>query len=155
MVELTTTVAIVGIVAATSVPYLGRLAAKGKLRDTSRDVLMDISEARTLARSGRDGFAGWTEEQRVLQSGFRVLSPTSYQIFVDADDRDDGVGEIVIRTVDLPEGVTIAATPGAVRFRRNGTTTHRSDVEVDVAYPALDLEATLNISFGGRIKLAK
>lgn len=152
-VELATTVAIVGIVAATSAPYLGKIAEKGRLRSASREVMTHITEARTLARSGREGFAGWTDDDRVVQSGIRFVDARTYELFVDANDAADGQGEIVIATHRVDEDYEIRPTQSELRFRRNGTMTTHTDIDVVIAYDAIELSHRIEVTYGGRAKL--
>lgn len=152
-VELSVTVAIVGIAAGTALPYFGDMAARGKLRTTTRTVLGHVAEARTLARSGREGFAGWADDDRVLQSGMRLVDERSYELFVDKDDVADGAGEVVIATHQVPEDYRIDMTQTELRFRRNGTLSTNEDITLTVVQVPLDLKIQIDVSFGGRAKL--
>ena len=153
VVELTVTVAIVAVAAATALPYFGDMAARGKLRTATRELLGHVSETRTLARSGREGFAGWAEDDRVLQSGLRLVDTGTYEIFVDSNDAADGQGEVIVATHQVPESYELEMSQSEIRFRRNGTLSTSQDVTLTLVQTGLDLKNRIEVSFGGRIKL--
>ncbi|MEO1233412.1 MAG: GspH/FimT family pseudopilin [Myxococcota bacterium] len=153
VVELTVTVAIVAVAAATALPYFGGMAARGKLRTATRELLGHVAEARTLARSGREGFAGWGEDDRVLQSGMRMVDTGSYEIFVDSNDTADGQGEVVVATHTVPENYALEMSQTEIRFRRNGTLSTNQDVTLTLVHSGLKLKNRIEVSFGGRMKL--
>lgn len=153
--ETAVTLSILTVAALTSVPYFAGMASRSKLRSTAREFLGHLSQARTVARSGREGFAGWADDARVIQSGLRVVTTQSYEIFVDSNDEADGQGEATISTIQLPDHYELTSSQAEIRFKRNGTLATEVDVKFEIKDTRLDFSHEVSVPFGGRPKLTR
>lgn len=152
VLELAVTLALVGIVMATAVPYVYGMRARSHLRGAARTLAGQLEQARTLARSAQTGFQGWSEDERVLQSGTR-FSEGSYAIYVDADDVSDGQGEVTVSRVQLDSAHVLDASHSEIRFRRNGTLVGEVPLEITLRDIHTGAEFRVHVSYGGRVKL--
>jgi len=115
LVELLVTVGIIAIMAAVSLPALGRYFRNYQIRNAAREVAAEIQAARTKAIMKN---VNWG----VL---FVTLSPTTYQYIVEDDPANPAMRtlNIVGPVRTLPGDVrfsNVGATDGTVRFDRMG-----------------------------------
>ena len=153
--EMVTVLAVAGVAAAAAVPAFQRMRDRGRMRTTAKVVAGHIEEAKTIARSGRAGYAGWTDEDRVVQAGIRFRPPDQYELFVDANHQADGAGEEVVTKVKLDSRYTLRPGTSELRFRRNGTLVDASEIEIALEDEQAGLEWTVSVVYGGRVRVEK
>jgi type IV fimbrial biogenesis protein FimT len=88
MIELMTTMVIVGILAVLAIPAFGEQLARRRLEGVATDFSTDLQFARSQAVSSRSDVR------------FRTTSTTSYVI-------DNAAGTVTYKTVTLPAGITV------------------------------------------------
>jgi prepilin-type N-terminal cleavage/methylation domain-containing protein len=133
LIEVVVVVAIVAILAAFAVPNFIESIERNEQSGQIRRMLADLQLARmqavkhpTFGAGGGSGSGGgFGTPVRAKSSGVRILSPTSYIVFI--SDADDAVGgnEMTVNAVSFPQGVRLQIVsptpPSEIRFRSNGT----------------------------------
>ena len=154
IVEMTTVIAIVGLAVATTTPYLSSMTNRAKLRKVARNIKGALSQARTAARSGREGMTGWSEDARVKQSGLRLENPQMLHVFVDSDENATNNNEAVLLSYELDSHLTVSMNAEELRFKRNGTLVGQSDVQITVRDTRLQESYLVSVTYGGQAKMS-
>ncbi len=89
MIELMTTIVIIGILAVLAIPAFGEQLARRRLEGVATDLATDLQFARSQAVSTRGDIR------------FRTTSTTTFVI-------DDAAGTVTYKTVALPAGITVS-----------------------------------------------
>jgi hypothetical protein len=162
-------VALVGVLAAITIWASSSVMKKQDHNDTSRDVVVNLRHARSLAVMGGDlppaarapsppamrslaraaALPSAAAQTRVKSAGIRVIDVKSYEVFVDGDSKDGG--ERTIEIVQLPRALEIAApAPGSlIRFIGNGTVAQQSPMSVTVRNTDTGETQVVDIEMGG------
>lgn len=124
MLEVLVVVAIVAVFSALAFPKISESINRSRFNGAVRAGMGALNQARSLAIS-RSTVNGVVAEG----AGIRVLSDTTYEIFIDPDDDDTNNNDVRSQLINLmtedKEGLIrlIEPAPGtALRFRRDGST---------------------------------
>ena len=152
LLELSTVLAIVGVALAMAIPMVGAYRARQLVRGAASELAAQLQMARSLARAAQRGFDGWPEDARVRQAGVR-FEESGYELFVDADERSDGLGEAMLGRTRLGGNHALSASHPEVRFRRNGTLAGEAATELVLWDRPSGAGYRIQVSYGGRIKV--
>lgn len=161
LTELAVVVAIIGLMGAVVIFFLGSSRTRRSVHDAARLLVGEVQRVRMAALSGRHGnntaigstFDGTAV--RFQQTGFRVDDEQTITFFgdVDPDTADD---EVVLRVLDLEEQyrtsnirITSPSPGDQVRFTRAGLLVPGSGGTVIFQNPESGVQATVEISLAG------
>jgi prepilin-type N-terminal cleavage/methylation domain-containing protein len=142
LVELMVVVALIAIFLALSAWGLGGPIGEERLRSTARLLVSHLEEAKMLAREkGIDHTVVFNPNNR------------EYQVFRDSnEDGNLDDGETVVRTVQLPEDVTISSNKPFLRFNSRGRAeVTLATITVKSTKSVSEIKVTVNIL--GRVEL--
>jgi prepilin-type N-terminal cleavage/methylation domain-containing protein len=132
LIELMTTVAIIGIVAAMAVPRFQKAFERISFRSANRDITSTLRLARSYAVSTKDPYGVYFDNS--------VLSFTLFKDVVNLAGMQYDAGDSVIRIDTLPvefNFLSVDNATGAIVFRPNGSTTGTVNVVTMASTPDL------------------
>lgn len=153
IIEVMVVVAILAIGAAIALTTLNRGTSKADMHAAANDMVGKFRRARSLAKTGTTPPNAFAAGERTVQAGIRIVSPTSYSLFIDNDNVPGG--EVAIEIVDLQQsfgqGFSITAPPAntQIRFRRNGTLDQPANVNVVLRDTQGGTQRTITVTYGG------
>lgn len=159
--EMLIVVAIIGVIAAVTIPAMTQATDGAKIHGAARMLLAHVAKVRQLAATGRDD-PSWNPGDKAVQAGL-LINPTGYSIYMDKDDDPNNGNEVTLQVVDYTTDAigntratrvrVVSPVPGTdIRFRRNGTLTSNNDVLV-VLQDNGGKEERIRIYYGGTARL--
>lgn len=117
LIELLTTVVIIGIVAAMAVPRFQKALERIRFRSANRDITSQLRLARSFAVSTKDQYGLYFDNSKMTYTLFKDKTNTPSMQFE--------IGDSVIKVDTLPTEFTMIATDkvnNSIVFRPNGST---------------------------------
>ena len=169
LIEIVVALGLIFVMGGFSVSWFVKMQKKSRLNAVASDVLGKIMTARTEALTGRligdttlvppsgpGEFTGWAAQEKSSSAGFRIMTATEFEVFID-DDNVAG-GEQVIGQTDLEQdqsnnriGFDSDSVGRTIRFDRNGTAqTTETFTLID---PDLNQAREISVSKVGQVRI--
>ncbi|MEQ9501330.1 MAG: type II secretion system protein [Deltaproteobacteria bacterium] len=154
MLEVMVVIGIVAIGAAIAMATFQRSTAKADMRSAANAMVGDFRRARSMAKTGTTPPGAFAAGQRTVQAGIRIVSATSYSVFVDNDNVSNG-SEVAVEVVDMLTkygagfSITAPAVGTEIRFRRNGTLDQPNNINIVMTDTHGGGQRTITVTYGG------
>ena len=161
MLEMMVAMAILVISGAVAIPYFSSLRRDRELHTQARLLVARFAKARGLAAAGQRDRA-WAPGERTINAGIRILSPTSYEVFIDRNTSSDG-DEVIVEHVDFTEAARgiplefadLGDDPMEIRYKANGALETPTADTIDITLRDTDSERerVVRVTYSGLAKI--